>query len=655
LSQYTPAIAPAVAAKEDHIANDRGTSFRGSAWLRYSVIIILAAAILTVLAEAILRGSLVEALQFAASRSHPGAATVGVIALALIATDALMRRGLQSILVIGPILLGLAWVGHEKINYLGAPPYPTDLLFARQIAELMPLMVAERPTAAVAICVAMVFSIALVLFLWRWSKRLKPMTWRGRLVRIAVSVPLLAYLGTHMDHASHSPMRNSLKIAPMMWDQKANYAHNGLVLAFAFNVPMANVTAPVGYSRETLAQIPVDETLYTPSKRPDIVMVMSESFWDPTRIPGTSFSIDPIATTRSLQSGHIFSPEFGGMTANVEFEALTGFSNAMLPYGSIPYQQYVRGEMPSLASFLAQEGYRTLAIHPFQGWFWNRSRVYQSFGFHHFLSEENLGPMNKRGQLVSDGALMDRVMAEVDASTDPAFVFTVTLQNHGPYEANRYQDQRLEVETLAGEPSRKAFHTFAEGMMDSDQSLKALIEWAEKRERETIVVFFGDHLPPFGNNWVSSGFMERTVSNRFGEPAALTRERETPLVIWSNRNGRIRDLGTISPQFLPLHTLQAARINHPYYTGFLGQLHERWKVVDRHMLVDNEGTARPGWSHYGVEEPDIRHLRMIQYDIMFGDRYSAPKFFPKRPSSGYWVADQHPAPRLRPIRVSSAL
>src|SRR5690606_19895108 len=123
-------------------------------------------------------------------------------------------------------------------------------------------------------------------------------------------------------------------------------------------------------------------------------------------------------------------------------------------------------------------------------------------------------------------------------------------------------------------------------------------------------VFFGDHLPPLGNNWVSSGFMERTVSNRFGEPAALTRERETPLVIWSNRNGRIRDLGTISPQFLPLHTLQAARINHPYYTGFLGQLHERWKVVDRHMLVDNEGTARPGWSHYGIEEPDIRHLRM---------------------------------------------
>ena len=48
----------------------------------------------------------------------------------------------------------------------------------------------------------------------------------------------------------------------------------------------------------------------------------------------------------------MFSPEFGGMTANVEFEALTGFSNAFLPYGSIPYQQYVRGAGALAGEFL---------------------------------------------------------------------------------------------------------------------------------------------------------------------------------------------------------------------------------------------------------------------------------------------------------------
>ena len=102
-----------------------------------------------------------------------------------------------------------------------------------------------------------------------------------------------------------------------------------------------------------------------PDEKPDIIIVMSESFWDPTRLPGVKITPDPIANVRKLRSGSMFSPEFGGMTANVEFEALTGFSNAFLPYGSIPYQQYVRGTMPSLATFLKSEGYRTRAIHPF--------------------------------------------------------------------------------------------------------------------------------------------------------------------------------------------------------------------------------------------------------------------------------------------------
>ena len=76
------------------------------------------------------------------------------------------------------------------------------------------------------------------------------------------------------------------------------------------------------------------------------------------------------------------------MTANIEFEALTGFSNAFLPYGSIPYQQYVRRPLPSLATFLRDEGYVTKALHPFGPWFWNREAVYKAFGFDRFLSEE---------------------------------------------------------------------------------------------------------------------------------------------------------------------------------------------------------------------------------------------------------------------------
>ena len=595
----------------------------------YVAAIMLAAVTLTFLMETILRGSAGDAFGFITDPTRPALATIAAIALVLLGLDAFTRRSGQSVLLLAPLLLLLAWVGSQKRFYLGDPPYPTDFLYARQIVELLPLMVAERPIAGLLIVASTIAAGAALAAMW-FRSRVFPVTSPvGRIVRLALAVPLLVLFAMQMDYARHSPLRSVLNIEPMMWDQAANYRHNGLVMAFALNVPMANVSPPAGYSPASVNAIPAPAPVaYASTHRPDIVMVMSESFWDPTRLPGVTITPDPIAFTRSMQSGHIFSPEFGGMTANVEFEALTGFSNAFLPYGSIPYQQYVRGEMPSLASFLSQKGYATLAMHPFQSWFWNRGNVYEAFGFDRFLSEDNIEPLEKRGRLASDAALTDLIIKEVDASADPIFAFAVTLQNHGPYEPNRYPDDRVTVKTGAGEAARGAIGSFAEGMMDSDRSLARLLEWAENRDRETIVVFFGDHLPPLGQTYVATGFMERTVSNRFGDAAKLTRERETPLVIWSNRTGPMKQVGTLSPAFLPLHVLQAAGMDHPYYTGFLGTAYDRWHVIDRHLLVDKNGSSTEGWSQ-SVVDPLLRDYRLIQYDVMFGARHGAGRFFPQ--------------------------
>ncbi|MBY0431818.1 MAG: LTA synthase family protein, partial [Rhodospirillales bacterium] len=180
---------------------------------------------------------------------------------------------------------------------------------------------------------------------------------------------------------------------------------------------MANVTAPKGYSADTISQIqpPLSAVTSTSGEHPDVIMLMSESLWDPTRLSNVKLSPDPMPFMRSQQAGHIFSPEFGGMTPNVEFEALTGFSNAFLPYGSIPYQQYIRHKMPTLATFFRSQGYAARAIHPYQSWFWNRGEVYKEFGFEEFKSEENLPPMDKRGIFASDDALFKEIMSEGDS------------------------------------------------------------------------------------------------------------------------------------------------------------------------------------------------------------------------------------------------
>ncbi len=592
----------------------------------------LAATLLAVAIEALARGSGRAAFDFFAGLHRPAWTTAFILAMAMVAADAALGRRHRSFLLLAPPLLALAWIGSQKAVYLGDPLYPTDFLYYRQIVELMPLLARDRPLTVVAMVAATLCGLALLVCGWRLAARHCGRLGPGaRMARFAVALPVLAFFVSIMDYRAFSWTRDRLDVIPRMWDQKDNYASNGFVLAFALNLPMATVAAPSDYSAEAIDRIAAQSgaVAVAAGERPDVVIVMSESFWDPTRLPGVRITPDPIPTARSLRSGEVFSPEFGGMTANVEFEALTGFSNAFLPYGSIPYQQYVRTKIPSLATFFRDQGYATTALHPFQGWFWNRSVVYDAFGFERFLSEENLPALEKRGPLASDAAMTEEIIRRADAEEEPVFIFAVSLQGHGPYEPNRYKDATHTVSAPSLEDrTRGSVLSFAEGAADADRGLARLVEWAKGRERPTVIAFFGDHLPPLGAAFVESGYMKEPVASRRAPLAQMKAEHETPLAIWSNRSGPRTDVGTISPAFLPLEILEAAGMEHPYYTGFLGAVREKFPVVDRHLLVDRDGQALADWARGKAVDPLISDFRLLQYDVMFGDRLSIGRLFP---------------------------
>lgn len=608
------------------------------------------------LTEWLMRGAAESWLQYFNPTNRALWTTLALVFLTLVLLDGLLGRLWQAVLIIAPVLVGLAWFSQQKGMYLGDPLYPSDLLYTRQVIDLMPLLVRDRPVDAALIGLAAIAAFAALYYCWRFFRRSMPrLSWTARFARIAIAAPILIWFGIISDYSTFSYVRDRMGVVPMMWDQKENYAHNGLVVAFIFNIPMANVSAPGGYSQERIESIadylfPSDtvagSNLSTANgfgsqaipvatrteEKPDIIVIMSESFWDPTRLPGVAFDEDPIGTVRSKQSGHVFSPEFGGMTANVEFEALTGFSNAFLPYGSIPYQQYIRRPVPSLASFFRDQGYQTRALHPYRQWFWNRSSVYENFGFDKFLSEENLPTLTKKGHLASDEEFTGEIIRAAEEADRPLFLFGVSLQGHGPYAPNRYPDSKIKVVTDAGsavsEMSKGSVQTFAQGAQDADTSLKHLMDWAKKRERETIIVFFGDHLPPLGDVYMESGYMQGRTASRIDTADHMLAQHETPLVLWSSRTNTLRGVGTISPSFLPLYILEMAGFDHPYYTGFLGKVHQQYSVIDGHMLLDKNYTPQTGW----LQQPDmpaiLQDYRQVQYDMLFGSSFSQLKLFP---------------------------
>ena len=385
--------------------------------------------------ELIARGSLSSTLAFFADIHRPGWTTVLLFTLAALAIDALLGRVQGGLIILAPLVLLPAWISSQKGMYLSDPFYPTDFLYGRQIFELLPLLVNDRPRMALAIGAAIVGGLALIVTgFFNWRKRARKLTHKGRLARLAVALPVLAMFASIMDYATFSWTRDRLQIIPMMWDQKENYAFNGFTLAFALNLPMANVPAPAGYSAEAIRDIPGFPAASVPAEKPDIIIVMSESFWDPTKLPGVTITPDPIPTVRETSSGSMFSPEFGGMTANIEFEALTGFSNAFLPYGSIPYQQYIRGAAALARHLPARRRLRDAGAASVQRMVLEPQPRLQAFGFERFLSEERMPPIAKRGPLASDAAFTEEIIRQADLMRKPFFFFAVTLQGHGPYE-----------------------------------------------------------------------------------------------------------------------------------------------------------------------------------------------------------------------------
>lgn len=592
----------------------------------------IASIVLVVTLEWIARGSLHDVGAFLTSPARPGVTTIAAVLALLVVLDALLGRRYLSLIAVAPLCALTGLISAQKQTYLSDPLYPSDLLFGRQILELLPTMLKAQPLTAALMGLGLCAAIAALVALWLLARRHSPgLSWRERAAGLVLALPLLAGLASLMDYSHYSWVRDRLNIIPMMWDQQENYRHNGFLMAFAFNIPMANVAAPEGYGDNSIADLTSKSASFAANKGdyPDVIMLMSESLWDPTRLENVELSADPMPTIRAKQSGKVFSPEFGGMTANVEFEALTGFSNAFLPYGSIPYQQYIRRPVPSLASFFRGEGYSAIAMHPFQEWFWNRKQVYKNFGFEEFRSEETLPAMEKRGNFASDDALMNEIMATADTAKNPLFLFAVTLQGHGPYEAARYAENTIDVTGGLTASASQALATYSQGVVEADDALLKLMRWAKKRDRETIIVLFGDHLPPLGQTFVESGYMPGMVASRRAPLEVMKKEHETPLVVWSSKKGVRKNIGTISPALLPYHVLKTAGFSDPFYTGTLGDVQQEFSVIDRHMLVATDGKALPDWSIAPNAVPDVvRDYRLLQFDMMFGAQYGRERFFP---------------------------
>ncbi|WP_028549126.1 LTA synthase family protein [Paenibacillus sp. UNC451MF] len=530
------------------------------------------------------------------------------------------------------LLFIMALITYFKTKLIGEPFFPWDIFLKKESMNILPLVTGAAAIKRLSLVGGIVIVMIVLCFVW---PRLK-MRNGSRIVLGLLSLFALYSFGVRTQWASH--WLDKMGVSEIVWNQQENYSNNGMALAFTMNVKNAIVPKPEGYGEPAMAalaqnlanqsQVKTASAKATADpfngKQPNVIFIMNEAFWDPTLLPNVTYSEDPVPTIHKLQqeatSGYLLSPQFGGGTSNVEYEVLTGQSMSFLPDGSVPYQQYINKPVPSLASYFETNGYKSMGIHSYEGWFWNRENVYKQLGFQSFMSKDQFQSPEYKGLFISDDEVSRNIIKQVDETEKPMFIYAVTMQNHGPYDDNRYGETKIKADGNLTDSARSILETYTQGAHDADQSLQMLIDHFKQSDEPTVIVFYGDHLPMLGMDYdvYKQGGMVGNSSWTLEENKKM---HSVPFVMWSNVDLPKEQVPTLSDSFLGTYVLDRLGMEKPASLALNESLLQQTPGLLRNLVVDANGGL-----HQTVPEEAqaaVNEYRDFQYDQLFGKQYLA--------------------------------
>lgn len=595
-----------------------GTAVFRHPWPRFvskRISLLLLPFLLVFLTEALTRRSWSQA--FAWTTEHPNefALNCWIAFFAALAIAALTGRTRAASL----ILLGLAavfgiWSG-ITMNRTGLPFLPWRIMLPGQepdpVAALNPYMTPGLLAAAAGTAAALMLALLLP------GTRLAG---RERLLYAASGLFLLvsAYLNRPISFDDY------FRITRFHYEEEASYSRNGFWSStldnLHFAAPVRPKEAGTQEIRRLVRSLPASSASPAaaeakPGKatreHPNVVVLLSESFWDPTLLPEVRFSEDPIPFFRSMMAdttgGWMLSPQFSGTTANVEFEVLTGNSVRFLPADSIAYISYMNRGVDSLAGIYARQGYTTTAINPYFNWFFNSRNVYRNMGFSRFISCEFFEP-RFHGPNYEDSQVMDKIIETMGSTPGPDFVFANTMENHGSYEDKFYSNPISASGPLSAK-AKNILENYATGEQAFDQAFRKLVEHYRTSGEPTVILAFGDHLPGLGPDYLAyreGGYLGKDDSGA----ERMEKLHYTPFVIWDNMNLRPRESLRMNASFLGPYLLHYIGSPGTYYTDYLYALSQKQPVIP----------IRPYAHAYPADDSGLADYKRLQYDILFGSQ-----------------------------------
>lgn len=439
---------------------------------------------------------------------------------------------------------------------------------------------------------------------------------------------------------------------PSMWDSVYDAQRNGPLVAFTRQLNPKVMVKPDDYSEETMKQVAaryekaakkINAKRSANMTDSTVIYVLSESFSDPSRVPGLKVNKDSIPNIRKIKqnttSGLMLSSGYGGGTANLEYMGLSGLSMANFDSSlTSPYQQLVPSEhwTPTINQMWGASK-NSIGLHPYESSMYSRATNYKKFGFSHFYTLTGPDVISHQDKIddspyVSDEATYQSTLEEVRKTKSNQFLQVITMQNHMPYH-DWYKHNDFKASSTTGKPlkddEKESIETYQKGASLTDGATTGFLSELDKLDKPVTVVFYGDHLPGIYSS----------ASADDDNSLAL---HQTDYFIWSNKasgtqGNKIDNAEYSSPNFFVAQAAEHMDAKVSPYLAFLTEMHSKISAMEPPVVNNIQGWDRipEGQNIYlnskgePMAEDDfdaetkqlLADYRLIQYDITTGKNY----------------------------------
>lgn len=542
--------------------------------------------------EMLSRRSVWAGLQFLALHPVHFLCNILVVLLTLLLA-LLVKRRVFMLSLVSTIWLGLAIANFILLGYRTTPLAAIDFYILKPVFSILKIYL--TPVQMILIVLAFAAVITGIVFIFIKAPKHQAL-YRGALVSIAMTS--LATFG--LIHFSIQANATSTSFANL-----ANaYRNYGFAYCFATSLLDTGISKPEDYSAEAMVSLAEDiereseEEVSSSDQQgspadpaqsqqaPNVIMVQLESFIDPNRLEGFTYSENPVPVFTELKenytSGYLSVPAIGAGTANTEFEVLTGMSLDYFGPGEYPYKTILQqSTCESIAYNLKELGFGTHVIHNNTGTFYDRHLVFPNLGFDTFTSLEYMNHVEKNPLgWAKDTVLTTEILTTLFSTKQRDFIYAISVQPHGKYPSVPLGDEQpiTVSSTVLSEDELIPFSYYVNQVYEEDAFLRSLVQALETCAEPTILVLYGDHLPSISaaEDYMAKGDL-----------------LQTEYVIWDNIGLEEQDLDLKAYQ-LSASILKKLGIQ----SGFLNSFHQSFAGTPRYQ----------------------EYLELLEYDMLYGEK-----------------------------------